>query len=218
MDGTTLLLVAIIVVAALFLLPRLLGRGGAQRVDYSRPGGERPRVDSPDIDSRGAIGGRPDAPSAHRDAGPERPQVDSPDVDSRGGFGRDRPNEERERGAATRDRDEGGRIGARLSGSDAPAQREDDKPDKKGGSAGDLGAVFSQRAQDDDPARRAQPRAARERDDDEPGGGRIAPRVNRERDQDPGDDEPRRRASGDERPSADDPDVESRGGFGRDKG
>jgi hypothetical protein len=90
-DFVTLCLFAIIILAVLALIPRLMG-GGGRRVDYSQRGDEQPYVDDPNISGGGAFGGRPDG-----GYGDERPSYDDPNVSGRGGFGRDRPNEPRDR-------------------------------------------------------------------------------------------------------------------------
>jgi hypothetical protein len=149
MDTTTLCLIAIIVIAVIFLIPRLMGN--RRTVDYSQRGNESPRVDSPEISSRGGFGGDADSQSARGDA---RPTYDDRDVESRGGFGRDRDNEPRGGGASS------------FSGTTPPKRDFDDKDDdKKGGGSGLSGF--------------------------RPSGGGSTKR--------------------------DDPDVESRGGFGRNK-
>lgn len=113
MDTTTLCLIAIIVIAAIFLIPRLMGN--RRTVDYSQRGNKSPRVDSPEISSRGGFGGDADSQSARGD---ERPHVDSRDIDSRGGFGRDRNDEPR--------------------ASTPPKRDFDDKDDRKGGGGSGL--------------------------------------------------------------------------------
>jgi hypothetical protein len=77
-DLVSMCLFAIIVIAVLMLMSRMMaGRG----VDYSQRGSGRPEYDDPNISSRGGFGG---------DSGGERPRYDDPNIDSRGGFGRNR--------------------------------------------------------------------------------------------------------------------------------
>lgn len=80
-DPGTLCILGIIVLLALFILPRLFGGSSP----FSQIGGERPTYDDPDITSRGGIGGR--RSFFGRSRGNTAPRYDSPDVRSRGGFG-----------------------------------------------------------------------------------------------------------------------------------
>ncbi|MDX2140673.1 MAG: hypothetical protein SF123_21500 [Chloroflexota bacterium] len=119
--------------------------------------------------------------------GPNRPQVDDPDIQSRGGFG-DQPSS-RGSGMSSGSRSESGGS-ASATGT----------PGRQGGPLFPTQNAPSRRDNDDDdssPARRA--------------GGLFG---DRDRDNDRGDDRPAR--SRDDGP-ADDPDIESRGGFGRPK-
>lgn len=67
----TLCLLGIILIAAMFLLPRLLG--GRRAMGGSR--GVRPTYNDPDIGSRASFGA------------PEQPEFDSPEIRSRSAFG-----------------------------------------------------------------------------------------------------------------------------------
>lgn len=115
MDNIGMLcLVGVVLILALFMLPRLM-RAGARNVRRERPSyndpdigsrgsfgaPEEPRYDAPEIRSRGSFG-LPRAPFRRRGGGGifgqsagrsrSRPsqQVDSPRIRSRGGFGRKR--------------------------------------------------------------------------------------------------------------------------------
>ncbi|MFN8374366.1 MAG: hypothetical protein U0694_16005 [Anaerolineae bacterium] len=196
MDTGTLCLIAIIVIAVLFLLPRLMG-GNTRRVDFSRPGGERPRVDDPNISGGGAFGARPGSgnnnPSPSQ--GSERPRYDDPDIDGQGSFGRDRPNETRDREEHNRspreERNTGGGFGSHVGGSQPPKRNLDDKGS---GGGGGLAGFINQARGDDDNEPRHSTRPAQRDDDDKP-------RSSREHGS----------------PSHDDPDISGQGGFGRNK-
>lgn len=72
-----LCILGIVIIAAVFILPRLMGGGGNQA------NREYPRYDDPNVQSRGGFGGT----GTDAGVGNERPTYDSPDVQSRGGFG-----------------------------------------------------------------------------------------------------------------------------------
>jgi uncharacterized protein YgiB involved in biofilm formation len=78
MDLGTLVLIAIIVVAVVLLIKRLM----PQQNPYSQPGNNRPQYDDPNVSSHGGFGG-----SSNQPQGSGRPQYDDPDIESHGGFG-----------------------------------------------------------------------------------------------------------------------------------
>jgi hypothetical protein len=78
MDLGTLILIAIIVVAVVLLIKRLM----PQQNPYSQPGNNRPQYDDPNISSHGGFGG-----SSNQPQGSGRPQYDDPNIESHGGFG-----------------------------------------------------------------------------------------------------------------------------------
>lgn len=217
MDTGTLCLLAIIVIAVLFLLPRLMSSQG-RRVDFSRPGAERPRIDDPNIGGGGSIGRRDDSPIAR---GGERPRVDDPNIGGGGSFGRDRGDEPRDRERREERRSEaretGGGFSGHIGGSRPPSSGGRDRDEAKSGGA-DLGSIIDQMRGDDDQQPRASSRdrgddaprrSSRDRDDDEPP--RSQPRSSRD------DDEPRRERDDSPRPTHDDPNIGGQGSFGRDK-
>ena len=78
MDTGTLILIAIIVVAVILLVKRLM----PQQSSYSQPGSNRPQYDDPNISSHGGFGG-----NQQQGIGGNRPQNDDPNIQSHGGFG-----------------------------------------------------------------------------------------------------------------------------------
>lgn len=84
LDLGTLCIFGVILIVAVFVLPRLMNgmRGG----NYSQRGPESPRYDDPNIQSRGGFG-RGGGIFGNRNRGSESRSYDSPDVQSRGGFG-----------------------------------------------------------------------------------------------------------------------------------
>jgi len=79
MDLGTLVLIAIIVVAVVLLIKRLM----PQQSPYSQQGSNRPQYDDPNINSHGGFGGNQQAGQQ----GSNRPQHDDPNIESHGGFG-----------------------------------------------------------------------------------------------------------------------------------
>ncbi|MBI1277667.1 MAG: hypothetical protein GC179_06030 [Anaerolineaceae bacterium] len=77
MDTGTLILIAIIVVAVVLLLKRLM----PQQSPYSQQGPNRPQYNDPNISSHGGFGGN------QQSQGYNRPQYDDPNIESHGGFG-----------------------------------------------------------------------------------------------------------------------------------
>jgi len=75
-DLGTLVLIAIIVVAVVLLIKRLM----PQQSPYSQPGPNRPQYDDPNISSHGGFGGNQQQGTEHR-------QYDDPNIESHGGFG-----------------------------------------------------------------------------------------------------------------------------------
>ncbi len=83
-DLGTLCLIGVVLIVAVFVLPRLMNsmRGN----NYSQRGPESPSYDDPNIRSRGGFG-RGGSIFGNRSRGSESRSYDSPDVQSRGGFG-----------------------------------------------------------------------------------------------------------------------------------
>ncbi len=78
MDTGTLILIAIIVVAVILLIKRLM----PQQSPYSQQGPNRPQYNDPNISSHGGFGG-----NQQQGIGNNRPQNDDPNIESHGGFG-----------------------------------------------------------------------------------------------------------------------------------
>lgn len=78
MDTGTLILIAIIVVAVILLMRRLM----PQQPSYSQQGPNRPQYNDPNISSHGGFGG-----NQQSQPGNNRPQYDDPNIESHGGFG-----------------------------------------------------------------------------------------------------------------------------------
>jgi hypothetical protein len=78
MDTGTLVLIAIIVVAVILLIRRLM----PQQSPYSQQGPNRPQYDDPNVSSHGGFGG-----NQQSQQGNNRPQYDDPNIESHGGFG-----------------------------------------------------------------------------------------------------------------------------------
>jgi len=79
MDTGTLVLIAIIVVAVILLVKRLM----PQQSPYSQQGSNRPQYDDPNISSHGGFGGN----QQQQQQGSNRPQHNDPNIESHGGFG-----------------------------------------------------------------------------------------------------------------------------------
>ncbi len=77
MDTGTLVLIAIIVVAVILLIKRLM----PQQSPYSQQGSNRPQYDDPNISSHGGFGGN------QQQQGSNQPQHNDPNIESHGGFG-----------------------------------------------------------------------------------------------------------------------------------
>jgi hypothetical protein len=75
----TICLFGLVLLVALFILPRLMRGFGAP--DYSQRGDEQSQYDDPNIRSRGGFGG------GWGGFGRRRREYDDPDIDSRGSFG-----------------------------------------------------------------------------------------------------------------------------------
>jgi len=80
MDVGTLILIAIIVIAVVMLVRRLMAQ---QQNPYSQQGSNRPQYNDPNVSSHGGFGGS----NQPQQQGPSRPQYDDPNVESHGGFG-----------------------------------------------------------------------------------------------------------------------------------
>jgi len=78
MDTGTLVLIAIIVVAVVLLIRRLM----PQQSPYNQQGPNRPQYDDPNVSSHGGFGG-----NQQTQQGYNRPQYDDPNIESHGGFG-----------------------------------------------------------------------------------------------------------------------------------
>ena len=78
MDTGTLILIAIIVVAVVLLIKRLM----PQQSPYSQQGSNRPQYDDPNISSHGGFGG-----NQQQQQGSNHPQHNDPNIESHGGFG-----------------------------------------------------------------------------------------------------------------------------------
>ena len=76
MDLGTLVLIAIIIVAVVLLIKRLM----PQQSPYSQQGNNRPQYNDPNISSHGGFGGNQQQGTGHR-------QYDDPNIESHGGFG-----------------------------------------------------------------------------------------------------------------------------------
>ena len=76
-DLGTLILIAIITVAVVLLIQRLMAR---QQNPYSQPGNDYPHYNDPNISSHGGFGGNPQQGQGHR-------QYDDPNIESHGSFG-----------------------------------------------------------------------------------------------------------------------------------
>lgn len=77
MDTGTLVLIAIIVIAVVLLIKRLM----PQQSPYSQQGNNRPQYDDPNVSSHGGFGGNQQGTLNNR------PQNDDPNIESHGGFG-----------------------------------------------------------------------------------------------------------------------------------
>ncbi len=78
MDTGTLILIAIIVIAVVLLIKRLM----PSQSPYSQQGPNRPQYNDPNISSHGGFGG-----NQQPQQGNNRPQYDDPNIESHGGFG-----------------------------------------------------------------------------------------------------------------------------------
>ncbi len=78
MDTGTLILIAIIVVAVILLIKRLM----PQQSPYSQQGPNRPQYNDPNVSSHGGFGGNQTSQQGYN-----RPQYDDPNIESHGGFG-----------------------------------------------------------------------------------------------------------------------------------
>jgi hypothetical protein len=78
MDTGTLVLIAIIVVAVILLIRRMM----PQQPSYSQQGPNRPQYNDPNISSHGGFGGNQQSQQGYN-----RPQYDDPNIESHGGFG-----------------------------------------------------------------------------------------------------------------------------------
>jgi len=78
MDTGTLVLIAIIVVAVILLIRRMM----PQQPSYTQQGPNRPQYNDPNISSHGGFGGNQQSQQGYN-----RPQYDDPNVESHGGFG-----------------------------------------------------------------------------------------------------------------------------------
>jgi len=78
MDTGTLILIAIIVIAVVLLIKRLM----PQQSPYNQQGPNRPQYNDPNISSHGGFGGNQQSQQGYN-----RPQYDDPNIESHGGFG-----------------------------------------------------------------------------------------------------------------------------------
>lgn len=81
MDTVSLILIAVIVVAVVLLLQRLMNRN-----NYSQQGPNRPQYNDPNITSHGGFGGNQQG--NYQQGGFNHRQYDDPNIESHGGFGR----------------------------------------------------------------------------------------------------------------------------------
>ena len=79
MDLGTLVLIAIIVVAVVLLIQRLMAQ---RQSPYSQPGNETSHYNDPNISSHGGFGG-----NSNQQQGTGHRQNDDPNIESHGGFG-----------------------------------------------------------------------------------------------------------------------------------
>lgn len=101
-DFGTLCILGLIVLAAIFILPRLFGGGSP----YSQRGSETPTYDDPDATTRGGIGGKRSFFGTSR--GNTAPRYDSPDAKTRGGFGGSRSSSSRSSSSSSTPKSSGG--------------------------------------------------------------------------------------------------------------